>query len=135
MTEVLCNISKEVQIHKITCVHLHEYPAFRKGWRYFKGQLTSPETKGQHHGMDWGGHVHPTLLEPVFIPLQKRYKNRQVCHLATNSIFSPSHFFRAAAAPAETRKVMGHSQLMGQFKIFCPRSKFLNNSKKFLKSF
>ena len=27
--------------------------------------------QGWRHGVDWGGHVHPTFLRSVFIPKQK----------------------------------------------------------------
>ena len=32
---------------------------------------TCSESQGRRHGVDWGGHVHPTILRSVFIPKQK----------------------------------------------------------------
>ena len=42
----------------------------------FRGRMTATRRQGRRHGVDWGGHVHPTLLRSVFIPKQKRHSNR-----------------------------------------------------------
>ena len=47
---------------------LKERPVFER--------LLLPEYQGRRHGVDWGGHVHPTFLRSVFIPKQKRHTNR-----------------------------------------------------------
>ena len=39
----------------------------------FESTLVHPATR-VGHGVDWGGHVHPTFLRSLFIPKQKLYK-------------------------------------------------------------
>ena len=43
--------------------------------------------QGWRHGVDWGGHVHPTFFRSAFIPKQKRYKK-------TLGIPSGNQFYR-----------------------------------------
>ena len=57
-------ISQDRLVNEFTDTHLIE-------WCF-----NLDRSQGRRHGVDWGGHVHPTFLRSVFIPKQKRHKNR-----------------------------------------------------------
>ena len=57
----------QVNIMKVKAWFPHDHNRWQRIAKSGLGQ-------GWCHGVDWGGHVHPTFLRSVFIPKQKRYK-------------------------------------------------------------
>ena len=55
--------------------------------------------QGRHHGVDWGGHAHPTFIRSAFIPMQKRHKKHLIYLLAINFTSCPPNFLKSGAAP------------------------------------